>query len=530
MSKKEGRPGSPEKPLSALGALSYRNYWTLAVMRYLHSAPDHVTIEGKCGITHDVAHSFTYVALGISAATAMKPEDVLTTLQEQQMIRIEDRTSTPTPKTPFPKHRRPRPITMSRRHASRKTAIKEEIAASTRIPTSYEIQWDKVAVNAFIEKWNAKGYLTLKPENLKWTPYLLSRAAKFDTSIQPLQATSDESSIKPSSITTTPPPEDEPLSAVEQARDPNLTPEAGPSRVAPPKSPDFVALEIVDVDDDGDSQPAEIETPSRRLRIRSRPQAQTLRSLRSQHPSPPEEPVPERRRTRSQGMSKGEESRDDIVLNGVTGAPRSRDASIESVVKTESPLRKRRRVQSSPESSALSSPPTKLSSPPPSDGEAELTHQRGRPHTRSRKANVGVLAVYQNGRPRNTNGSLVNEKRTSSRLNGASKIHSFTPLLDNPEAALRGLYKYRKRNSSLTIVPSKIALTLKPTNGVDNDQYEGSSVDEDSPIIPLTSDVDMDDPDVDAEGEEEVVDAVRLDLGDEDAEGEDDIDAEGEPE
>lgn len=45
LSKKEQRPGSPERPLSALGALSYRNYWTLAIMQYLQTAPIRVTFE-----------------------------------------------------------------------------------------------------------------------------------------------------------------------------------------------------------------------------------------------------------------------------------------------------------------------------------------------------------------------------------------------------------------------------------------------------------------------------------------------------
>ena len=38
--------GSPEKPLSALGALGYRKYWTLAIMRYLDTAPDNPRLEG----------------------------------------------------------------------------------------------------------------------------------------------------------------------------------------------------------------------------------------------------------------------------------------------------------------------------------------------------------------------------------------------------------------------------------------------------------------------------------------------------
>jgi hypothetical protein len=47
LSKKEHRAGSPEKPLSGLGALGYKNYWTLAVMRYLVTAPDRPRLEGE---------------------------------------------------------------------------------------------------------------------------------------------------------------------------------------------------------------------------------------------------------------------------------------------------------------------------------------------------------------------------------------------------------------------------------------------------------------------------------------------------
>lgn len=47
LSKKEQRSGSPEKPLSGLGALGYRNYWTLALMRYLDVAPDMPRLEGE---------------------------------------------------------------------------------------------------------------------------------------------------------------------------------------------------------------------------------------------------------------------------------------------------------------------------------------------------------------------------------------------------------------------------------------------------------------------------------------------------
>ena len=47
LSKKEGRTGSPEKPLSALGALGYKNYWTLSLMRYLSISSPGIRLEGE---------------------------------------------------------------------------------------------------------------------------------------------------------------------------------------------------------------------------------------------------------------------------------------------------------------------------------------------------------------------------------------------------------------------------------------------------------------------------------------------------
>ncbi len=47
LSKKEGRVGSPEKPLSGLGEVTYRKYWTLAVFDYLRNAVGNVTMDGK---------------------------------------------------------------------------------------------------------------------------------------------------------------------------------------------------------------------------------------------------------------------------------------------------------------------------------------------------------------------------------------------------------------------------------------------------------------------------------------------------
>ncbi|KAI0768105.1 histone acetyltransferase [Trametes elegans] len=65
LSKKEQRAGSPEKPLSALGALGYRNYWTLSLMRYLRNAPPNPRLEGIC--RHYRQRSFADSGMQISA-------------------------------------------------------------------------------------------------------------------------------------------------------------------------------------------------------------------------------------------------------------------------------------------------------------------------------------------------------------------------------------------------------------------------------------------------------------------------------
>ena len=63
LSRVEGRTGSPEKPLSDLGLLSYRAYWTETIIEYLLSTRDEVTIDE------------------ISQKTSITTQDILHTLQ-----------------------------------------------------------------------------------------------------------------------------------------------------------------------------------------------------------------------------------------------------------------------------------------------------------------------------------------------------------------------------------------------------------------------------------------------------------------
>lgn len=73
LSRIEGQPGSPEKPLSDLGLISYRSYWKSVLLEYLHDHKQkHVTIRG------------------ISKSTGMDPHDIAATLQILNMVQKRD--------------------------------------------------------------------------------------------------------------------------------------------------------------------------------------------------------------------------------------------------------------------------------------------------------------------------------------------------------------------------------------------------------------------------------------------------------
>ncbi|XP_027885821.1 histone acetyltransferase KAT6B isoform X2 [Xiphophorus couchianus] len=69
LTRQEGQAGSPEKPLSELGRLSYLAYWKSVMLEHLYKHPDkHISVKG------------------ISRATGMCPHDIAATLQQLGMI------------------------------------------------------------------------------------------------------------------------------------------------------------------------------------------------------------------------------------------------------------------------------------------------------------------------------------------------------------------------------------------------------------------------------------------------------------
>ncbi|SPO45666.1 related to histone acetyltransferase 3 (myst) [Moesziomyces antarcticus] len=192
LSKKEGRTGSPEKPLSDLGLLSYRNYWTLAVFYFLRIASDHVTLED------------------ISRATAMQLEDIFYVLREQDMIVVYDGNNGNS-RTPATSKYRARdghpsgnPATSAIKGGGQATEAKQprkrgrpplhprppsttaapsahlykdrDKNAAAYLPQDYSIHFDRDYVVAHLKNYESKGYLKVRADKLKWTPFLVSRS------------------------------------------------------------------------------------------------------------------------------------------------------------------------------------------------------------------------------------------------------------------------------------------------------------------------------------------------------------------
>merc|ERR1719414_1279147 len=71
LSKAERQPGTPEKPLSDLGRVSYHSYWKSVILEYLHAKRQHPR----------------FTVQGIQSETSMHPQDITLTFMLLGFIR-----------------------------------------------------------------------------------------------------------------------------------------------------------------------------------------------------------------------------------------------------------------------------------------------------------------------------------------------------------------------------------------------------------------------------------------------------------
>lgn len=126
----EGRTGSPEKPLSDMGLVSYRSYWRLVICKLL--------LRYK-----EIASTSTVrppSVTSIAKETGMTPDDIISTLEALRFL-VRD------------------PVTKT-----------------------YALRLDFEYMQEYVEKAEKKATITIDPDKLIWTPYVMGRP----TSLFPL--------------------------------------------------------------------------------------------------------------------------------------------------------------------------------------------------------------------------------------------------------------------------------------------------------------------------------------------------------
>ncbi|KAH6647450.1 hypothetical protein BKA67DRAFT_610183 [Truncatella angustata] len=123
LTRAEEKTGSPEKPLSDMGLVSYRNYWRLIMCKYLL---EHMPEERHTGKGLSIRQ--------ISDDTGMMPDDVISALEGLRCL-VRD------PQTKL-----------------------------------YAFRVDLPFCREYVAKWEAKNYVKLNDKALTWTPYVMGRS------------------------------------------------------------------------------------------------------------------------------------------------------------------------------------------------------------------------------------------------------------------------------------------------------------------------------------------------------------------
>jgi hypothetical protein len=216
----------------------------------------------------------------------------------------------------------------TRKHLQRKPTDDDSSRGPFVPPKEYEIVWDPVAVEAYLNKWSEKGYLTLKPEKLKWSPFILQRTTKPVTNA-PLTTVDHGTEVKIVDVKVEKGEDGEsrPVVVEERLRTPSVSTRDDESSVDLSLltqdltiSPTSTRLKAqIEKDHKLALKLANINTPStRRTRLRSR---ETSTPQTYNHTPAPDTPV-----TRSR-IANGRQS-----PNGISGTPNQRSPSITSTV------------------------------------------------------------------------------------------------------------------------------------------------------------------------------------------------------
>jgi hypothetical protein len=107
----------------------------------------------------------------------MTLEDIYETLDATGMIKVDETVQMRTIVRPKPRRGRPPKIPRPIEYIVEEVPVDKvkDKDDMTTIPSHFDIVPDMALVETVLAKHNAKGYLTLKPERLKYTPFLVTR-------------------------------------------------------------------------------------------------------------------------------------------------------------------------------------------------------------------------------------------------------------------------------------------------------------------------------------------------------------------
>ncbi|WFD34647.1 histone acetyltransferase [Malassezia cuniculi] len=148
LSLKEHRLGTPERPLSDLGFLTYRSYWALSIARVFLCMGTDISLEEIC------------------SHTGIKMHDVLYTLRDRGYL-VTFHNGTDTRRLPdeyYTQYDITQPFEPTDVHVP-----------SDPRENDYRIEFDRETLAADIAKFDAKGYLSVQPEKLMWVAPVLER-------------------------------------------------------------------------------------------------------------------------------------------------------------------------------------------------------------------------------------------------------------------------------------------------------------------------------------------------------------------
>lgn len=124
----EGKAGSPEKPLSDMGLVSYRNYWRLILSYHLRDQKTPLSIAD------------------LSDRTGMTADDIVSGLEGLRAL------------------------------------VRDPVTKTYALRLNYEY------FEECIDNWESKGYLQLNPDALIWTPYVMGQSNQSQFNRAPMHA------------------------------------------------------------------------------------------------------------------------------------------------------------------------------------------------------------------------------------------------------------------------------------------------------------------------------------------------------